>query len=131
MGLCQERGPGAGRGPRARKAQPPPWYLLEQKSDTANPERHFLQEEGKELDLAPLPGTTGSCSGSTPSPLTCLAQAPGCSRCSVRPRGEAAAALHPPPRPGKSGCWKTWGDRASGVGEDRHWNLGTSGAWIP
>lgn len=44
----------------------PTRYLLEQKSDTTNPERHFLQEGGKELDLAPLPGTAGSsCSGCT------------------------------------------------------------------
>lgn len=55
--------------------------------------------------------------GCTVSPLTCLAQAPGGSRCSARPRGEAEAAPRSPPHPGKLGCWKTWGNRASGVGE--------------
>lgn len=122
--------PGASTWSRTRCPQGPSWYLLEQKSDTTNPERHFLQEGGTELDLAALPGSTGS-SGRTQPPLTCLARAPGGSHCSARPRGEAAAAPGSPPLPGMLGCCKTRGDRAAGVGENRHWCLSTSGAWIP
>lgn len=126
--------PGAGTWSRTRPQSPQGaatiGYLLEQKSDTTKPERHFLQEEGAELGLAPVPGTP-DCSGSARSPLTCPAPAPERSRCSARPRGEAAAAPRSPPPPGRSECWKTRGDSAAGVGEDRHWCLGTSGAWIP
>lgn len=51
--------PGASTWSRTRCPQGPSWYLLEQKSDTTNPERHFLQEGGTELDLAALPGRSG------------------------------------------------------------------------